>query len=70
MALMILDTCSFCDACREECPNEAITAGKPYMIDPNLCSECVGFYDAPECVAMCPVDNCIVPNPSHTVDSD
>lgn len=65
MALMINATCSACDACLDECPNEAITAGRPYTINPDLCTECVGHYDEPECVAMCPVANCIVPDPAH-----
>ncbi|RQH04883.1 YfhL family 4Fe-4S dicluster ferredoxin [Paraburkholderia dinghuensis] len=65
MALMILDICSRCDACLSECPNEAITAGRPYTIDPSRCSECVGFFDTPQCQDMCPVMGCIVPDPHH-----
>ena len=26
------------------------------MIDPDLCTECVGYYDEPSCIAVCPVD--------------
>ncbi len=65
MALMITDACSECDACLSECPTHAITSGRPYRIDPEKCVECVGFYDSPQCVDMCPVKNCIVPDPSH-----
>lgn len=65
MALMITNICSACDACLSECPNEAITAGKIYSIDPEKCTECVGHYDTPECVEMCPVAGCIVPDPSY-----
>lgn len=65
MALKISETCSACDACLSECPNDAITAGKRYSIDPDKCTECVGHYDTPECVEMCPVVGCIVPDPSH-----
>jgi ferredoxin len=65
MALMITDECIACDACRPECPNDAISEGDPvYVINPDLCTECVGFYDEPQCVAVCPVD-CIVPDPNH-----
>lgn len=65
MALMITDECIACDACRPECPNDAISEGDPiYVINPDLCTECVGFYDEPQCVSVCPVD-CIVPDPSH-----
>ncbi len=60
MSLMINDECIACDACREECPTEAIEEGDPiYVIDPDRCTECVGIYDEPSCIAVCPVD-CIV----------
>lgn len=65
MSLMITDECISCDACRPECPNEAIAAGDSiYVIDPNLCTECVGYFDEPQCVSVCPVDVC-VPDPNH-----
>ena len=35
-----------------------------FDIDPDLCTECVGHYDSPECQAICPVD-CIIPDPSY-----
>ena len=63
MALMITDRCINCDVCEPECPNEAISLGEEiYQIDPAKCTECVGHYDAPQCVAVCPVD-CIPLNP-------
>jgi ferredoxin len=34
-----------------------------YEIDPNKCTECVGHYDTPQCVEVCPVD-CIPKDPS------
>lgn len=65
MAMMIIDECITCDVCLPECPNNAISEGEEiYVIDPDLCTECVGFADAPQCVDVCPVD-CIVPDPSH-----
>lgn len=70
MALIINDECIACDACVSECPNEAITEGDPiYVIDPNLCTECVGFFDEPQCVEVCPVD-AIVPDPAHEESHD
>lgn len=65
MALKISANCSACDACLSECPNQAITKGKPYVIDAAKCTECVGFFDEPQCVEMCPILNCIVPDPAH-----
>jgi ferredoxin len=63
MALMITDECINCDVCEPECPNEAISQGPEiYVIDPKLCTECVGHYDRPQCVEVCPVD-CIPLNP-------
>jgi len=39
---------------------DAIEEGAPiYVIDPDRCTECVGTYDEPACIAVCPVD-CII----------
>ncbi len=35
-----------------------------YFIVPDKCTECVGFYDEPQCAAVCPVD-CCIPDPDH-----
>jgi ferredoxin len=65
MALMITDECINCDVCEPACPNNAIHQGESiYEIDPSRCTECVGHYDEPQCVVVCPVD-CIPINPSH-----
>ncbi|MDI4498796.1 YfhL family 4Fe-4S dicluster ferredoxin [Moraxella nonliquefaciens] len=57
MALKITTDCINCDVCEPVCPNEAISAGDDiYVINPNLCTECVGHYDTPQCVDICPVD--------------
>lgn len=65
MALMITDECINCDVCEPECPNGAISPGDEiYVIDPTLCTECVGHYDEPQCQIVCPVD-CIPLNPDH-----
>lgn len=65
MALLINDTCSRCDGCRSECPNGAISVGRPFVIDTGKCTECVGFFDTPQCVDVCPIKNCIVPDARH-----
>ena len=65
MALMITDECINCDVCEPECPNGAISQGPEiYVIDPAKCTECVGHFDTPQCVEVCPVD-CIPVNPDH-----
>ena len=62
---MITTACINCDMCLPECPNEAIYEGaKIYEIDTERCTECVGFYDAPTCIAVCPID-CVKPDPQH-----
>lgn len=35
-----------------------------YVIDPLRCTECVGHFDEPQCVSLCPVD-CIPKDPAH-----
>ncbi|HEX6175221.1 MAG TPA: YfhL family 4Fe-4S dicluster ferredoxin, partial [Candidatus Binatia bacterium] len=60
MATMITSECINCGACEPECPNNAISQGDPiYVIDPLLCTECVGFHDFEACAAVCPVDCCV-----------
>jgi ferredoxin len=62
---MITDECINCDVCEPECPNQAISMGAEYyVIDPNRCTECVGHFDEPQCVQVCPVA-CIPLNPHH-----
>ena len=61
MALYINEECINCGACEPECPSEAISEGEEYyVIDPNLCVECEGFFDEPQCKEVCPVE-CIFP---------
>lgn len=63
MALkIVVENCTVCGACEFECPNAAIAfANDTYEIDPELCTECVGKYDTPQCVAVCPVPETCVP---------
>jgi ferredoxin len=65
MAYLINDDCTACGICITECPNDAISEGDPiYVINPALCTECVGFYDEPQCVSVCPVE-AIQLDPDH-----
>jgi ferredoxin len=60
MALRITDDCINCDVCEPECPNQAIYQGEwIYEIKPDRCTECVGHFDTPQCIAVCPVA-CII----------
>ncbi len=63
MALLINDQCINCDVCEPACPNRAITQAEViYVIDPARCTECVGHFEEPQCIAVCPVE-CIELDP-------
>ncbi|MBR6026711.1 MAG: YfhL family 4Fe-4S dicluster ferredoxin [Neisseriaceae bacterium] len=65
MALLIGEECINCDVCEPECPNNAIFQGEEiYEINPDLCTQCVGHHDEPQCQMVCPVD-CIIPDPNR-----
>lgn len=65
MALKITEECINCDVCEPECPNNAIYQGEEiYEINPELCTECVGHFDKPQCQIVCPVE-CIPKDPEH-----
>lgn len=65
MALKITHDCINCDVCEPECPNQAISQGpEVYEINYELCTECVGHFDRPQCRVVCPVD-CIPLDPEH-----
>ncbi len=49
MAFVINDNCTACNACKEECPVDAISEGEIYSIDESLCIDCGA------CEAVCPV---------------
>jgi len=68
MALIITDDCINCDVCEPECPNDAISAGEEiYIINPDLCTECVGHFNEPQCQQVCPVE--CIPNDPNRVES-
>ncbi len=70
MALLINEECVNCGVCEPECPNDAITEGEDiYIIKAAKCTECVGHFDEPQCVDVCPVD-CIVTDPDNTESKD
>ena len=61
MSLKIIDECIACDACVEVCPTIAIEAADPiYVIESDICCECVGYHDKYSCVEVCPVDAIII----------
>lgn len=66
MAMLINEDCISCGSCEPDCPNTAISQGENlYVIDAAKCTECVGAFDAPKCVEVCPVEGCIVHDPNH-----
>jgi ferredoxin len=66
MSMVIVEECIVCGACEPECPNTAIAAGDSiFVINSDLCTECVGAFDSPQCVTVCPVEGCIVTDTAH-----
>lgn len=71
MAMTIVETCISCAACEGECPNHAISDGDPiFVIDHDKCTECVGAFDSPKCVEVCPVEGAIVLDPGFPESRD
>ena len=69
MALKITEECINCDVCEPVCPNQAIYMGEQiYEINPNLCTECVGHFDIPQCVDICPID--CIPKDENYIETD
>ncbi|MBK8693862.1 MAG: YfhL family 4Fe-4S dicluster ferredoxin [Deltaproteobacteria bacterium] len=65
MATYITEECINCGACVPECPNEAIAeGGDVFVIDPERCTECVGFHEKEACQGVCPAE-CCLPDPRH-----
>jgi ferredoxin len=71
VATIITEECINCGACEPECPNQAIAQGEDiYVIDPALCTECVGFHGEEACAAVCPVDCCIADPNNPEAEAD
>jgi ferredoxin len=59
MAYMITAECINCSACEYDCPVRAITPGpSQFLINPDVCVECDGYYPVPRCQWVCPVNAC------------
>jgi len=57
--------CVSCGGCEPSCPNEAISmVGTIFVVDPDKCTECVGFYESPQCAEICPIE-APMPDPDH-----
>ncbi len=62
VSLIITEDCINCGACDETCPTGAISEdaeGAVRVIDPERCTECVGFYERTMCQVECPVECCL-----------
>ena len=61
MVVKITEECISCGACEAECPNKAISEGPTaYVVNPELCTECVGSHKTQQCVATCPVSAAVL----------
>ena len=60
MSYMITAECINCSACEMDCPVRAISpTASQYVIDPQVCVECEGYFDEPRCKHVCPVNACV-----------
>lgn len=63
---IVASSCTGCSACEPECPNQAIIEKNgTFLIKPEKCTECIGYFDDPQCVAACPVDETVVIDKSY-----
>jgi ferredoxin len=70
LAVRISEDCVNCAACEPTCPNDAIRPGDEfYEVSRDRCTECLGFYDAPQCVGVCPTE-AIGPDPEAKESQD
>jgi len=67
---IVVEECIVCGACEPECPNEAISHADSYLIDALRCTECVGAYETPRCVEVCPIEGCIDADPDRRESRD
>jgi ferredoxin len=66
MATLINELCISCGACEPVCPGDGIRKGDGiFVIDPARCTECVGYHAKQQCEAVCPIDQCCVPDPDR-----
>ena len=60
MATLITEQCINCGMCESMCPSYGISKGEEtYVIDPSLCTECVGYHKTEQCALVCPVECCV-----------
>jgi len=63
---IVTSSCTGCSACEPECPNQAIIEKNgTFLIKPEKCTECIGHFDDPQCVAACPVDKTVIIDNSY-----
>jgi Fe-S-cluster-containing hydrogenase component 2 len=56
------ELCTACADCKPVCPSGAISAtGGSVTITQEICTECEGDFDEPQCVAVCPTVGAILP---------
>ncbi|MCL2102885.1 MAG: 4Fe-4S binding protein [Syntrophorhabdaceae bacterium] len=53
MAYKITDECISCGVCVNECPNNCISEGEPYVINASECNGCGA------CANVCPASACV-----------
>lgn len=70
MSYMITAQCINCNACLMDCPVNAISPGlSQYVIDPDVCIDCEGYYPVSRCLDVCPVGACVPARDSYLARS-
>ena len=66
MAYMIKESsCTGCSAYQSECLNDAISEKNfAFSIDSAKYTECIGFFDKPQCAVICPMPKTCIINPN------
>ncbi|MGB5773028.1 MAG: transcriptional regulator, partial [Crocosphaera sp.] len=63
MSYTISESCPSCNNCNINCPTNAIhKENGEYWIDQELCNNCQGYYDEPQCIVQCPISS---PSPTQ-----
>lgn len=58
---IVANECISCGDCAPVCPTQSITEGMVvFQINAKTCTECAGDYELPQCVKVCPIDQCIL----------
>ncbi|WP_411991342.1 ferredoxin [Agarivorans sp. DSG3-1] len=69
MSVSITKACIACFACKEVCPQKAISSGQSaFSVITHRCNECSDNPNGPQCAHICPVETAIVDNKGQALN--